>query len=159
MDASVLIDYIKAERSILKLIKKHIGPIYAVTPAAEEVKDVKNISELTRLGVTIIEPNIYDAFSATKMIGSTSYQDNLTMLAAKRWGYICVTNDKPLRNLCEKNNVKIYWGLELLIKVNQSGGISKEEAIQIANAIHQNNPKHISKKILFEFTNKIKKLR
>ena len=157
MDADVLIDLIKADRSVLKLFVKHLGPLYAITPVAEEVKDVKDLNELSKLGIDIIEPHIDDAFEASIETGPTSFKDRLNMLTAKRHKLICVTNDKHLRKLCNKKKVATLRGLELLIELQKAGGISIERAINIAKRIHRINPKYINKKVLEAFIVKIKK--
>jgi len=156
MDASVLIDFVKADRSILKFITKYVGPLYAIGPVADEVKDVNNPNELIELGVTIIEPHIDDALIAASLSGPTSFEDRLTMLTARRYGMICVTNDKPLRKLCRQERVSILWGLKLLSKLYKVGGITKKEVIRIAVLIHQNNPKHIPDNLLERFKEGLK---
>ncbi len=42
MDACVLIDFIKAERAVLELVVKHIGPLHVTSPVVEEVKEMSN---------------------------------------------------------------------------------------------------------------------
>ena len=40
MDACVLIDFIKAERAVLELVVKHIGPLHVTSPVVDEVNEV-----------------------------------------------------------------------------------------------------------------------
>ena len=49
----------------------------------------------------------------------------------------------------------ILWGLQLLAELHDSGGIPTENALGIAQAIHEANPKHITSRILKRFTDLI----
>ena len=40
MDACVLIDFIKAERAVLELVVKHIGPPHVTSPVVGEVNEI-----------------------------------------------------------------------------------------------------------------------
>ncbi len=46
MDACVLIDYMKGELELFKLISSHIGPIFVATPIIEEVDSINSLDEL-----------------------------------------------------------------------------------------------------------------
>ena len=154
MDACVLIDFIKADHMVFKLIAKNVGPICVITPIVEEVDNIDDESELLKLGLVVIEPEFEDADLAVSFSGSTSFNDRLCMLTAKRYGFKCITNDKSLRKLCQQEKVPVVWGLELLLKLHRAGGIHGEKAIEIAEAIHKTNPKHITHKIILGFKNK-----
>ena len=156
MDACVLIDFIKADSSIFKLFVKYVGEIHVVSPVVEEVKDIENAQALEKLGLIIIEPTLDDVFTAANEFGSISFQDRLCLLTAKREGFTCVTNDKQLRKQCEKDDVQILWGLQLLISLHAKGGITSADATELAEQIHKNNPKHISPKLLERFKDALK---
>jgi len=151
MDACVLIDYIKADRYVLELIVKHIGPVHVVSPVVEEVNEVENEEELAELGLVIIEPELKHAFTAASTQNSLSFQDKLCLLTAKRHGFTCVTNDKSLRKQCSAAKIPLLWGLELLATLHKSGGISAKSAIDLARQIHCDNPRHITASILERF--------
>lgn len=152
LDACVLIDFIKADTTVLALIHKYVGTIHVIEPVLKEVLDIEDVNELTESGIIIIEPEIEDAFTATKGSGSASFQDQLCLLTAKRNGFTCVTNDVCLRKLCESHGVPILWGLELLKELHKLKGISTQDVLNIANLIHENNPKHITPQIVQQFT-------
>jgi hypothetical protein len=152
LDACVLIDFIKADRTVLASIHKHVGKIHVVSPVVTEILDIDNPSELTELGIIIIEPEIEDAFTAATGNGATSFQDRLCLLTAKRNYFTCVTNDISLRSLCVANDVPILWGLQTLTALHKLRGISTQDALRIATLIHKSNPKHITDKILKKFT-------
>jgi len=88
--------------------------------------------------------------------GPISFQDRLCLLTAKRYGYICVTNDKNLRKQCVTDGVPILWGLQLLARLHENGGMPSAVAIEIARQIHKNNPRHITVDIIERFIRIIK---
>lgn len=156
MDACVLIDFIKTERTVLELVVKHIGPLYVTSPVVDEVNEIDDENELVALGLIIVEPEIEDAYTAGGRSGPLSFQDWLCLLTAKRHGFTCVTNDKNLRKLCRQEDVSLLWGLELLAALHKAGGIPATEAEKIAQAIRLSNPKHITKKIVLRFADMIR---
>lgn len=157
MDACVLIDFIKAERSVLELVVKYVGPLHVTSPVVDEINEIEDENELVDLGLVIVEPEIEDAFAAARQSGPTSFQDRLCLLAAKRHGFTCVTNDKNLRKLCKQEGVPMLWGLELLAELHKAGGIPGKEAEMIGQAMRESNPKHITAKIVSRFTDIIRR--
>jgi len=152
MDADVLIDFLKVDRSVLNLIVQYVGPIHVVSPVAGEIGEVDDEEELVELGLLIIEPEVEDGFEAMDWPpGPTSFQDRLCLLTARRHGYTCVTNDKRLRKLCARENVPVLWSLELMLELHGAGGISTEDALDIATGIHEVNSRHITLDILDRF--------
>lgn len=151
LDASVLIDLLDADRTVFRHIADHIGPVYVASVVVNELRSTESEDVLVELGLLILETEIEDAYTAVTWTGPTSFQDNICLLTAKRYGGICVTNDKSLRKLCVRENVPILWGLELLGELYNAGGISKKKVIEIAEYIHQLNPYHITADILQRF--------
>lgn len=155
MDACVLIDFLHADRTVLQLVARHVGPVYVVSPVVEEVRDIDGEEDLHELGISVIEPVIEDAFAAANAIGAVSFQDRLCLLTAKRRGMTCVTNDTSLRRQCCSEGVPLLWGLELLLELHAAGGIPRRVAEEIAQAIHEANPRHITTTILKRFQKKL----
>jgi hypothetical protein len=60
MDACVLIDFIKAERTVLELVVKHVGPLHLTSLVVDEVNEIDDENELVELGLVIVEPDIED---------------------------------------------------------------------------------------------------
>lgn len=156
MDACVLIDFIKAERAVLELVVKHIGPLHVISQVVEEVNEIDE-NELVDIGLTIIEPEIEDAYAASERSGSLSFADWLCLLTAKRHGFTCVTNDKNLRKLCEQEGVPLLWGLEVVAELHKIGGITGKEAVVFAQTISLSNPKHITEEIISDFESRIRR--
>lgn len=151
MDACVVIDFINADRNILKAISDFIGSLYVASPIIEEINGIDGEKELVELGLSVIEPDIEDAYKAGENSSPLSFQDWICLLTAKRYGFTCVTNDKKLREICNKEGVKTLWGLELIVELYKAGTMTAERALCIARKIHESNPKHISSKILERF--------
>ncbi len=156
MDACVLIDFIKTDRTVLELVVKHVGPLHVASLVVDEVKEIDDENELIALGLIIVEPEIEDAYIASVQSGPLSFEDWLCLLTAKRNGFTCVTNDKNLRRLCEQEKVPLLWGLGLLIELHEVGGITGKKAEALAKAINRSNPKHITEKILSDFVERIR---
>lgn len=156
VDACVLIDFIKADRAVLELVVKHLGPLHVISPVIDEVNDIDDENELIALGLIVIEPEIEDAYAAGARSGPLSFVDWLCLLTAKRHSFICVTNDKNLRKRCNEENVSLLWGLELVAELHKAGGIPRKWAASIAQNIRQSNPKHITDKIVSRFLDKIR---
>ena len=157
MDACVLIDFIKADRSVLQLVVKHVGLLHVTSPVVDEVNEIEDENELIELGLVIVEPEMEDAFAAAGQPGPTSFEDRLCLLTAKRYGFTCVTNDKSLRKVCKEESVHLLWGLELLAELHKAGGIPAKEAEKIAQEIRKSNPKHITAEIVSRFTEVIRR--
>ena len=157
MDACVLIDFIKSDCALFKLVSLYVGALHVTSFMLDEIEDVENQSEFEELGLVVLEPHAEDVFSAGYPGGPTSFQDRVCMLTAKRNGLICVTNDKSLRSLCTAEGVPILWGLELIAELRRVRGISGKESIKIAQAIRKCNPTHINDEILSRFTELIRK--
>ena len=151
LDACVLIDYLKTDRSILPLIARHVGPIHVASPVSDEVNEITREKDLARLGLIVVEPEIEDALAAATERGSTSFQDRLCCLTARRFGFVCVTNDTRLRKRCQREGLPVLWGLQLIGELHANGGISARRAITFANRMHETNPWHLSEKIVQRF--------
>ena len=154
IDACVLIDFVKADISIFQSITQFIGQLHVISTVMEEVHDIRQ-EEQNIPGLIIIEPELEDASLAYSVRMPISSEDYLCLLTAKRHGLICITNDSCLRRECEKQGIPIIWGLGLLLELHERKGIQTEKAKEIAEKIHENNPKYITKSILADFIKKI----
>ena len=153
-DACVLIDYCLTNKKILRLVSRHIWKIYVLRPVFVEVKELDEETADT-LEIEIIDPDISQLQRAGKRGGGLSRSDRLCFLAAKDNGWNCWTNDIGLRKLCKKEEVPVYWGLEVMISLYRLGHITIVDAIETARKIHKINKKHITEEIIARFINKI----
>ena len=151
LDADVLIDFITADRTVLTPIVDHVGMLHVVSPVLRQVKIIGSREELTGLGVVAIEPAIEDLYAAANTRSSADFEDQICFLTAKRHGFTCVTNDRKIRRQCKESGVRFLWGLQLILKLHKSSGIKTRRAIELAERIRENNPRHITAKIVDSF--------
>ena len=64
MDACVLIDCIKTDPSVLRLIAEYVGPIHVVSAVVEEVNQVEKEEDLIEFGLIVVEVEMEDAYPA-----------------------------------------------------------------------------------------------
>ncbi len=152
LDACVLIDYCKAERSILKLAAHHVGRLHVATPVFEEVEQLDHAGAAD-LGLVLVDPSLELAMRAASRGGRLSFQDRLCLLLAKENGWTCVS-DTQLRRACESEGLNVLWGLEILVLLVEAGPTSAADAKQIAKAIHDCN-RFITSQVLKRFIRRI----
>lgn len=143
LDANILIDFYKCDKTIIKLICTDVGQIYLATPVLSEIHDISD-SDCADLGIILVEPELEQVILASEKKGSLSFQDNLCLILAKTHGWTCVTNDKPLRQMCESEGVPLVWGIELICILVEAGGLPAVHARDIILNIKKSNPKYIT---------------
>ena len=148
VDANILIDYFKCDKTIIKLIFAYVGPIHLATPVLSEVNEISE-NDCLELGITLVEPELDQVMLATtESRGPLSFQDHLCLILARDHGWTCVTNDKPLRRECEGEGVPLIWGVELICNLVEAGGLPASHAKDIILCIHRNNPRYIGEAIV-----------
>lgn len=154
VDASVLIDYCKINLSLLAIFSKEIGTVYIPTPIIHEEVSQLTIPKARKHHLKPIEPKIEQLMEAEALGKQTSFYDNLCFILARDNGYTCITNDKPLKRLCENYNVPSIWGLEMMVMLVNKGKITKRKAVNCAFTIQKYNP-FITNEIIQRFKDKI----
>ena len=152
-DANVLIDYVKANKKVLHLAAKHLCDIYVPVPVLKEVKGITR-SELEKLGINIFEPTVDQVIEAAQKPFGLSFEDQLCFLIAQKQGWVCATNDRQLRIQCESGSVKVIWGLEIMVLLNQEGYLDRVEAEKTAEKIGEGN-RYIGKDLIKRFISKL----
>ena len=147
LDANILIDLCKCDRTIIKLICTYVGQIYLATPVLPEIHDIDE-RYCEEIGIILVEPELDQMILASEAKGPLSFQDKICLLLAKKNGWICVTNDKPLRQKCEMEGVQLIWGIELICILVESGGLPMKHAKHIILEIKGLNPKYITETIV-----------
>lgn len=155
-DADVLIDLVMADRHVLTLTVKHLAPVYIVSPVLRQLREIQSRDQMIQLGVTIIDPDVEDLYQAANIQNPSKYVDYVCLLTAKRRGFICVANDIELRKRCKCEGVRCMREFRLLILLHKAGGISTQNAINLAEEIHKSNPKYITRTILADFMKEIR---
>jgi predicted nucleic acid-binding protein len=160
IDANVLIDYIAADRTILALASQHLGIVHVPrTILDEELPDLTE-DECRRLGIVVVDETVDQLVEAGagSSRGALSFEDRLCLILARDGVWTCVSNDGALRRECAAVGVEVRWGLQLMQELVAIGQLSAEGAIDVANAIHKNNPKFIPQKLVNEFSVKVREL-
>lgn len=116
-------------------------------------------ADAVELGITIVDVDLALASEAAKGPRVLSFEDRVCLLVAQRESWTCVTNDKPLRNACIAESVSVMWGLELMLEAVGVDALSAAEAIAIAEAIHESNPRFVTEALLSEFKRKARQKR
>jgi hypothetical protein len=156
MDASVLIDYCAADRTILRSISEHVGRLIVPSIVLAEV-DALDEAACGELTIDILEPPIEMLLAANDRHRRLTVQDFVCFKIAHENGWTCVTNDGLLRARCVELNVAIMWGLEPMATLVRDGHLSIEEATATAEAMHASNPYFISRNIVDTFVGKLTK--
>jgi hypothetical protein len=159
VDANVLIDFCKTDRSVLTLVTKHVGPLHVAEPVLAEVKELDRVSA-EGLGLHVVQaelPLLTQAANAA-VRSPLRFQDWLCLLLAAQERWTCVTNDKRLRTECEARTVSVMWGLQLLLRLVERRALPSSDAIELAHAIHLVN-RRIPKEVVAAFARNVKAVR
>jgi len=95
------------------------------------------------------EPEVL--LTVTALPRRLSRGDRLSFHVCRENDWICLTNDRPLRRICEEHGVRAQWGLELMAELASAGALSRSRALGTARRIRENNPHHISEAIVKRF--------
>ncbi|MBQ3350226.1 MAG: hypothetical protein IJG38_07480 [Thermoguttaceae bacterium] len=148
LDTCVLIDIAKTDISILNLINK-IAILHTITKVVEEVKSEK--IDFVSHNIEIITPHAEDYF-ALEQSGSQALSkcDKLVYLTARRYNFICVTNDTKMINQCNELGIQTIRSLRLLLLLYENHVINYRRALFFAQKMSQVNA-YITQKVLDEF--------
>lgn len=138
-DANVLIDYRDANLAVLTLASAHLGPIRVVYEVLEEVDDL-NVEQVNALGLEVVDVPAELLIEIDTLSRRLSRQDRLSYLTCRDNDWICLTNDQLLRELCRSQEIRLCWGLELMVDLVHAELLTHEVAIRTADAIYSNNP-------------------
>lgn len=153
-DANVLIDYAQTDPSVLTLHVRHVGSIYVPSVILDGV-DQLNAGDCESLGLTVVEEPLEILVAATEERGQLSFEDRVCLLLARTNQWTCITNERPLHRACSEENVASIWGLRLMINLVHAGQLSRNTAIEVAQAIHHINPRYITQEILDRFESEL----
>ncbi len=159
VDANVLIDFCKTDRSVLTLVTKHVGVLHVAEPVLAEAKQLDRVTA-EGLGLHVVQP---DFALLTKAANASArsplrFQDWLCLLLAERETWTCVTNDKRLRTECESRTVAVMWGLQLLLRLVETRALPADDAIELAEAMRKIN-RRLGRDVVDDFIRKVKRLR
>lgn len=154
IDANVLIDFCKTDKSALTLVTKHVGTVHVAEPVLAEVKQLDRVTA-EGLGLHVVEPELALLMTAaTASVRSPlRFQDWLCLLLAAKESWTCVTNDKRLRAECETRTVSVLWGFQVLLRLVERRALPAKDAIDLAEAMHAAN-RRIPKDVVSAFIRK-----
>lgn len=149
-DADVLIDYRDSDLPVLKEVGKHVGRLAVLS---ETLKEVRGVTRKTcaSLGIDVLEVETPLLLAAAEAEPRVSFNDRLCFLVCRERSWVCVTNDGALRRLCRRHDVKVRYGLGLVVDLVALGAINRRRATAIAQKMQANNPMHINDQVLEQF--------
>jgi hypothetical protein len=151
-DADVLIDYIKTDLSIIRLVSQHCGQVYVLEQVRETVEGLtKSLCRTNQIQVIDAETDLLIVAGTRSGSGPLSFEDWLCYLVCQEQNWICVTNDQRLIRECDASDVRYRRGLRLILDLVDGRHVTKQQAVRIAQAIGEVNPRHINAKVLQEF--------
>ena len=156
-DANVLIDYRDSDPVSLRLVSEHVGPVHILRQVLEETKGM-TLKQCHSLSITVHELETEALLEQVNITSRLAYADRLCFLACRNNGWICVSNDRRLRRMCEKHDISLFWGLELMVELVRTNALEPLRATQVATKIHENNPFHITRDIVERFVAKLEAL-
>lgn len=154
VDANVLIDYLKADESILQLAAAHLGTVHVPREIIDEVDQIDD-SDCERLGLEIVAANTDQLLEAGSSSGKLSFEDWVCFILARDNSWTCVSNDLPLHKNCQQAGVSSMWGLELLLELASQKHLSRTRALQVAEKIRQASGKRVTEAIVAEFKQRL----
>jgi hypothetical protein len=156
LDACVLIDFCKVDRTILSVVSAHVGKIHVPSPVLAEVDQLEE-AEAMALGIEIVEPEIDQLVAAGATRAGLSFEDRLCVMMAKDRAWSCVSNDGAVRKACAVEAVPVLWGLEMMGLAVEVKALGPAEAENAAWAIHRENPRYVTKEIVERFIRKARR--
>lgn len=154
VDANVLIDFAATDREVLELVVRHVGPVHVPRDVFDEV-DQLDEATCAALGLVIVEGTLDQLAEAGAARGRLSFPDRVCMILARDNGWTCVTNDGRLRRECEAVGIQVRWGLQLLLALVESGAMTANRAVSVAEAVGRTNP-HMKPEVVAAFTMKVR---
>ena len=149
-DSSVLIDYLRVEPEVLRLIARHLGNLLVPEPIIDETDNLDD-ERCIGLEMEISQPLLEEyTYASLRPIAGLKPQDHICLLVASRLGAVCITSDKRLREVCLENGVIPLWGLRPMVHLVKKGVLPPNHAIRVARQISKTNP-FITSSILSRF--------
>ncbi len=155
LDASVLIDYVHVDRSVLDLTVRHLGDVLVPEPILDEVEDLSR-EDCEALGIQIVTATTEQLTEAASLgrKGPLSFNDRVLVLIARDQRLVCVTNDRALRTACRREKLEVRWSLRLMLDLVAMKVLAADDAERIARAIAEEN-RYITPAVVSEFCRKL----
>jgi hypothetical protein len=89
-----------------------------------------DVELVTTLGIEAVDVSAQLLLEIEGLPHRLSRQDRLVYLACRESDWICLANDRHLRGLCEESEVRLCWGLELMVVGVLGNSLSYGSAIE-----------------------------
>lgn len=149
-DANVVIDYVKTDRSILRLVSEHVAPLKLLRQVLATVHGLSR-SDCRALRIEVVDPPVELVVQAGTDRPRVSVEDYLCFLVCKSEQWTLATNDRRLIRVCEEGEVRFTRGLRLVLDLVEKRVLSKHRALEVALAVQETNPGHINTEVIAEF--------
>jgi hypothetical protein len=146
-DADVLIDYRDSDLSILKLVSEHVGPVRVLREVLDEAPGISD-HRCAQLGIEIVQIETGLLIEANDLPRSLSAADRFCIIACERNLWTLVTNDRAMRAVGRQRNIRLRWGLGLMVDLVHARVLTEARALTVAAAIQAANPTHITADLL-----------
>lgn len=156
LDANVLIDYGKADLSVLSRAARALGSIHVPLPVLAKVDQLTH-ADCERAGLSLYEPSTKQLLEAGQGTTRLAFDDRICLIVCRDKNWTCLTNDKALRRACTEWGIRIVWGLELMVRLVAARQLPPEEALAVAERIHSLNPAFVDQAVLEGFRAKIQR--
>ncbi len=147
-DANILIDYLDAEVTIFRELIAYWGKVYVPERVLKEVQELSR-KQAEQLGLTIVRAPLI-----LPVVVGLSVPDRACLALAIQENWICLTNDKRLRQACRQKGGTVMWGLQMLFELVSAHQIPVARAELIARRIKDSNPE-ITEMLLEKFLAKL----
>ncbi len=137
IDASVVIDYLDVDKSILSLAASKLGRIWISVLTLQKIRQLGR-PDAEKMGLSVLEPSP-EQLREVKTPSRLKEDDQVTIILARDSGYICITNDKRMHIRCREWQVPSLWGLDLMLELVRTGSLSRTRAEKLGRAIQEIN--------------------
>jgi rRNA-processing protein FCF1 len=153
-DANILIDYASCGMEVLALVSEHLAPVVVPDVILQEVRSLTQ-EQIEEAGITVVETPLDLLLPDPLVSKRLSTQDRVCLEMASANGWTCATNDRVLRNACQARDVRLVWGLELMVELVDRRILPEKKARNVGKKMHQVNPKSITNQVLTDFLARI----
>ncbi len=150
VDASIVVAYQRIGRlDILRLYSSSVQVLHVSTPMLND--ELPNLSLTQRGFFKSLEPTLDQVFAASLSRGPLSSYDHLCLVLARDHSFSLMTNDSPLVEHARREGIEVIRNPGLLKVMVDSNLLTPVEAADVANLIHEDDPRQIGARVLHRF--------
>jgi rRNA-processing protein FCF1 len=157
VDLNTLIDLIEADKSVIRLVGNHLGPIYIPSVVLNQIEKASQVG-VRRLGVRKAECTIEHLFDARQPRTGLSFRDRLCLIIARMGNWVLITNDPVLRTACAADQIRSLCALDIVIELVRLLHLPCRKAIRVVRNLHSVNSHHVSKESVTQCERRVETL-